>query len=84
MTGPDYLAALRTLNLTPEQAALWLGVAKSTAYRYGTHGPHPGAARAIRMRLALEGVEKWGSPDARACPDGDYVRHADVIAAIGD
>jgi hypothetical protein len=59
MTGPEYEAALGKLHLTPDQAATWLGIGRSTAYRYLTTGPSGAAARAIGMAVALVQADRW-------------------------
>lgn len=95
MTGPSYLSALHTLGLTPETAAPWLGVGRSTAYRYAQTGPIEPAARMIEMAVRVRGLERydvWTDADDafnqgedRAEPSwaGDWVRHSDLTAAVG-
>ena len=56
MSGPEYVSALSALGLSHEQAAAWLDCGRSTSFRWVKTGPIGPAARAIRMRLALEGL----------------------------
>lgn len=53
MTPADYRAALAILGLSVEQAGVWLGVSRRTAYNYASEGPTPPAARAVRMLLDM-------------------------------
>lgn len=98
MTGPEYNAALHILNLTPEQAATWLGIGRSTAYRYlktGCEGPVVMAIRERIERMAdiarLRRLQRW---DVSYTADGeisdivkddvgDLVMHSDLTAAVG-
>lgn len=93
MTPAQYRQALTTLSLTPDQAAEWLGIGRSTAYRYLTEGAPGPVARCLRMAVALMGLDRC---DVEECgpvgrgwftgvtdPDGEYVRHSDLTAAVG-
>jgi hypothetical protein len=85
MTGPSYLTALHTLGLTPETAAPWLGVGRSTAYRYAQTGPIEPVARMIEMAVRVQGLERWDRVHDEMWDyiDGEYVRHSDLTAAVG-
>ena len=85
MTGPEYTHALTTLSLTPDQAAIWLGIGRSTAYRYLKTGCEGPVAVAIRQRLAIEGLERFEEMISLgdegymvADDDGRWVRYCDV------
>jgi len=77
VTPSQYQSALTTLSLTPEQAAEWLGIGRSTAYRYLKEGAPGPVAVAIRQRLKEEEparlkksiayTENW--LESGACPD---------------
>jgi len=68
MTGAEYTQALASLSLTPEQAATWLGIGRSTAYRYLKTGCEGPVGVAIEQRLAFESVNRpltvWEIEDA--------------------
>ena len=91
MTGPSYLSALHTLGLNPETAAPWLGVGRSTAYRYAQTGPIEPVARMIEMAMRIselsryeldhEPRDSWAAMIADG--GGEYVRHSDLTAAVG-
>ena len=94
MTGPSYLSALHTLGLTPETAAPWLGVGRSTAYRYAQTGPIEPVARMIEMAVRVRAVDRMKVWDftymheptvqmAKEDPEGYWVRHSDLTAAVG-
>lgn len=51
MSPSEYTTALATLSLTPEQAATWLGIGRSTAYRYLKTGCEGAVSAAINERL---------------------------------
>lgn len=53
MTGPEYTAALTALSLTPDQAAIWLGIGRSTAYRYLKTGCEGAVARCLEMAVGV-------------------------------
>lgn len=54
MTPTEYTHALATLNLTPEQAANWLGIGRSTAYRYLKTGCEGPVVVAIELMLDMD------------------------------
>lgn len=85
MTGPEYTTALTTLNLTNDQAAIWLGVGRSTAFRYATKGPSGPAARAVGMAVSIAGLKRMRENDWGGIYDanGPYVSHSDLTAAVG-
>ena len=86
MTPTSYRQALTTLSLTNDQAAIWLGVGRSTAYRYATKGPSGPAARAVGMAVALYDMktfnisETWGEEESK---DGQWLRYEHMEAAVG-
>lgn len=53
VTGPEYTAALTTLGLTTEQAAKWLGIGRSTAFRYAVDGAPGPVGRALDLALHI-------------------------------
>jgi len=77
MTPQQYTTALTTLSLSPEQAAEWLGIGRSTAYRYLKEGAPGPVAVAIRQRLkeeeparlkrSIAHTENW--LESGACPE---------------
>lgn len=91
MTPLEYQSALTALSLTPDQAAIWLGIGRSTAYRYLKTGCEGAVAVAIRQRLAIEGAQRFdmdheprdGWAGMMPDPSGEYVRHSDLTAAVG-
>lgn len=92
LSGPEYTQALTTLNLTPEQAATWLGIGRSTAYRYMTTGCEGPVVVAIRMAVAVVTLDRYDigiyesygdSVEERIEPDGEWVAYADLTAAVG-
>ena len=90
MTPSEYTTALTTLGLTTEQAAKWLGIGRSTAFRYAVDGAPGPVSVAIRQRLAIHGVDRYeecaGLGDygyMLARPNGEWVRHSDLTAALG-
>lgn len=82
MTPQQYQSALTTLGLTTEQAARWLGIGRSTAFRYAVDGAPGPVARALGMAVACVGVNRLGRSGLDHA-DGDYVRHSDLTAALG-
>lgn len=85
MTPTEYATALTTLNLTPEQAAEWLGIGRSTAYRYLKTGCEGPVVVAIRMAMDILGATVH---EVEMVWDGDWVlqpvvRHSDLTAAVG-
>ena len=57
MTGPEYRTALTTLSLTPDQAAIWLGIGRSTAYRYLKTGCDGAVDRALTCALEIDNYQ---------------------------
>jgi len=53
MTSEQYTTALSTLSLTPDHAAEWLGIGRSTAYRYLKEGAPGPVARALDLALHI-------------------------------
>ena len=51
MTAAEYTTALTILGLTTEQAAKWLGIGRSTAFRYAVDGAPGPVARALGTAL---------------------------------
>jgi len=80
MTGLEYTAALTTLDLTTEQAAKWLGIGRSTAFRYAVEGAPGPVARALGVAVAVKAASRWADPDV---PSVQWVRHSDLTAALG-
>ncbi len=98
MTGPEYQSALTTLSLTPDQAASWLGIGRSTAYRYLKTGCGGAVERALTERLETAWLVRTCAslnPDAGEIGAGmlaqivsearriQSVRHSDLTAAVG-
>ena len=91
MTGPQYTAALTTLSLTPDQAAVWLGIGRSTAYRYLKTGCEGAVERALMLGVAIVTADQYdmdheprdGYAAMISVCGGDYVRHSDLTAAVG-
>jgi len=90
MTGPSYLSALHALGPTPETAAPWLGVGRSTAYRYAQTGPIEPVARMIEMAVRISELDRGeiftnvvGAQRFVFAESGSYVRHSDLTAALG-
>ena len=86
MTPAEYTTALSTLGLTTEQAAKWLGIGRSTAFRYAVDGAPGPVARALGMAVAVMEADRFwpdSSDDGTRCPQGKYVRHSDLTAALG-
>lgn len=86
MTPTEYQSALTTLNLTPEQAATWLGIGRSTAYRYLKTGCEGPVVVAIRMAVAVVTADRyhdWPDGMSRGPGYGEWVRHSDLTAAVG-
>lgn len=54
MTPAQYATALTTLSLTPDQAAIWLGIGRSTAYRYLKTGCEGAVERALGMAVEIK------------------------------
>lgn len=80
MTPLQYITALATLGLSQADAACaWLGVTRSTHYRYAQHGPTEPVARLITLAVRLRGLERYAEETGL----GSVVRHADVTDAIG-
>lgn len=94
MTGAEYTHALASLNLTPDQAAIWLGIGRSTAYRYLKTGCEGAVERALERDMRVRTLEAaiaremdWlGVVDrASVCRDtqtGAMGRMADLDAAL--
>lgn len=85
MTPTEYATALTTLKLSPEQAATWLGIGRSTAYRYLKTGCEGPVVVAIRMAVAVMTATVH---EVEMVWDGDWVcepvvRHSDLTAAVG-
>ncbi len=78
MTGPEYATAMHTLNLTPDQAASWLGIGRSTAYRYLKTGCEGPVVVAISERLETAWLVKTC---ARLNPDAGEIG-AGMLAQI--
>lgn len=83
MTPASYRQALTTLSLTNDQAAIWLGVGRSTAFRYANEGAPGPVERALLMAVGVMGAEvvavsydKWPTYDP-------LVRHSDLSAVVG-
>ena len=89
MTPAQYQSALTTLSLTPDQAAIWLGIGRSTAYRYLKTGCEGAVARCLEVGVAIVTVQTWhigddGEEWFPMCDEiGAYVRHSDLTAAVG-
>ena len=89
MTGTEYQSALTILSLTPDQAAIWLGIGRSTAYRYLKTGCEGAVARCLVMATGVMMLQRWevcedGQPWFPMGHDlGDYVRRSDLTAAVG-
>lgn len=87
MTRNQYRQALSTLNLTQGQAAKWLGVSLKTSHLYARNGPSGPAARAVSIAVALRGIDRFDEDqDAKFwlnMKGGDWIKHADLTAAIG-
>lgn len=91
MSAKTYRTAIATLGLSQLAAGRWLGVSPKTAQRYAVDGPSGPAARAVGMAVALVGLSRYGEPYARQkgrddnmvkYPNGPYVRHSDLTAAL--
>jgi hypothetical protein len=91
LTPAAYTTALATLGLSQADAACaWLGVTRSTHYRYAQLGPTEPVARLITLAVRLRGLERL-SPMIQhdeiftmmGVRDGIFVRHADVTDALG-
>jgi len=90
MTPEQYIKALHTLGLTPETAAPWLGVGRSTAYRYAQTGPIEPVARMLEMAVRVRGLERWDTfvvddqkPVSAKDKYGRFVDYEDLVFAIG-
>lgn len=86
MTGPEYQSALTTLSLTPDQAAVWLGIGRSTAYRYLKTGCEGAVERALGLAVKVWAMDRYSvdsSGPYLASITGNYVRHSDLTAAVG-
>jgi len=92
LTPAEYQSALTTLGLTTEQAAKWLGIGRSTAFRYAVDGAPGPVARALGMAVACKVVERFipelhdptGSVLMTPYENGGrWVRHSDLTAAVG-
>jgi len=78
MTGLEYQSALTTLGLTTEQAAKWLGIGRSTAFRYAVDGAPGPVARCLRVAVAVMALnDHWLSSY------GSTVTSKDLTAAVG-
>ena len=82
MTPQQYQSALTTLSLTPDQAAIWLGIGRSTAYRYLKTGCEGAVERCLEMAVGVIGVARidW---TGRLKSDGQLCFHEDLTAAVG-
>lgn len=80
MTGPEYQSALSTLSLTPDQAAIWLGIGRSTAYRYLKTGCEGAVERALSERLNQMWRTIESAPDAE---HGMFVVQAFEVRTFG-
>lgn len=91
MTGPEYTHALSSLSLTPEQAAIWLGIGRSTAYRYLKTGCEGAVARCLGVAVALNQADRY---HVRCTSSGEFIGmvrndfgtficHSDLTAALG-
>lgn len=65
MAPAEYRTLLRTLNLSQERAAVWLGVSKRTGQNYAKKGPPEPVARLLRAfvakGMALEDLNQRGT-----------------------
>ena len=78
MTPTEYTTALSTLGLTTEQAAKWLGIGRSTAFRYAVDGALGPVSRALRMAVAVSELsDRWLSTY------GSTITSNDLTAAVG-
>ena len=78
MTGHEYQSALTTLSLTPEQASIWLGIGRSTAYRYLKTGCEGAVARSIWLALSMLSISRIENQDNGG--DWDEINEARFIA----
>ena len=85
MTPAQYQSALTALSLTPEQAAEWLGIGRSTAYRYLKEGAPGPVARALGVMLMNPahvydaGTNTWTNSYTHITS----LSHSDLTAAVG-
>lgn len=84
MTPQQYQSALTALSLTPDQAAIWLGIGRSTAYRYLKTGCEGAVARCLEVAVSVVGATVH---EVEMVWDGDWVcepvvRHSDLTAAL--
>lgn len=77
MTPAAYQSALSTLGLTPDQAGEWLGIGRSTAWRYLKAGAPGPVERALGVAV---GVVALAPEDVGV--SARYVNHSDLTAAL--
>ena len=80
MDAQQYTTALTTLGLTTEQAAKWLGIGRSTAFRYAVDGAPGPVSVAIRERLERTWRTIDTAPDAE---HGMFVVQAFEVRTFG-
>lgn len=89
MTPAAYRSTLTTLGLTPDQAGEWLGIGRSTAWRYLKEGAPGPVARALGVAVGVVTADRWevysdrdGDAQVDYDKNGDWVSHSDLTAAL--